>query len=161
MQKVVVYTNKDGSVSIMTPADPGAKALQAVIGRDLPADVDYRVTSVENIPTSRTFRAAWTDTDPTETVDIDLPRAKEIWRERIRYCREPALAALDIEFARASEVVAFGDAETDSFMEARHVAQNVVARKKVLRDAPSDPRIDKAKTVDELVKVWPEGLDRP
>lgn len=38
---------------------------------------------------------------------------------------------------------------------AKTVMRNVSARKQVLRDAPADPRIETAKTVDDLLKLMP------
>ena len=36
-------------------------------------------------------------------ITVDIAKAKNIWKEKIRKAREPKLAALDIEFMKAQE----------------------------------------------------------
>jgi hypothetical protein len=71
-------------------------------------------------------------------IQIDMAKAIEIQRNRIRAAREPLLAALDVEFMRAVE-------RGDQAEQAR-----VVAEKQRLRDLTNDPRLTAAQTVDEL-----------
>jgi len=71
-------------------------------------------------------------------IQIDMAKAIEIQRNRIRAAREPLLAALDVEFMRAVEM-------GDQAEQAR-----VAAEKQRLRDLTNDPRLTAAKTVDEL-----------
>jgi len=71
-------------------------------------------------------------------IQIDMAKAIEIQRNRIRALREPLLAALDVEFMRAVE-------RGDQAEQAR-----VVAGKQRLRDLTNDPRLTAAQTVDEL-----------
>jgi hypothetical protein len=71
-------------------------------------------------------------------IKIDMAKAAEIQRTRIRAAREPLLAALDVEFMRAVE-------RGDQAEQAR-----VVAEKQRLRDLTNDPRLTAAQTVDEL-----------
>lgn len=73
---------------------------------------------------------------------VDIERAAEIQRNRIRLAREPLLATLDREFMRALEA---GDAAA---------IDRIKAEKQRLRDAPADKRIDSAKTIEELRAVW-------
>jgi hypothetical protein len=77
------------------------------------------------------------------TVTVDMTKAREIWRNKIREARAEKLKALDVQYQRADEE---GDADAKAA---------VVAKKKALRDAPADPAIDAATTVEELKKVWP------
>jgi hypothetical protein len=77
------------------------------------------------------------------TVTVDMTKAKEIWRNKIRIARTEKFKELDTQYQRADED---GNAEAKA---------SVVAAKKVLRDAPADPAIDAAITVEELKKVWP------
>ena len=76
-------------------------------------------------------------------IHIDMPKARNIWRDRIRARRKKLLAELDVEYQRADED---GDAPAKA---------KIVARKKKLRDAPQDPRIDAAKTPEDLKLVDP------
>jgi hypothetical protein len=71
-------------------------------------------------------------------IQIDMARAVEIQRNRIRTAREPLLAALDVKFMRAVE-------RGDQAEQAR-----VAAEKQRLRDLTNDPRLTAAQTVDEL-----------
>jgi hypothetical protein len=73
-----------------------------------------------------------------QMIQIDMAKAIEIQRNRIRALREPLLAALDVEFMRAVE-------RGDQAEQAR-----VVAGKQRLRDLTNDPRLTAAQTVDEL-----------
>lgn len=93
-------------------------------------------------PYDRTFRDAWQATGPdTGIIDVDMEKAKEIWRDKIRARREEPLAALDTEYMRA--------------MEAGADTAGIVAQKQALRDAPADPAIDAATTPEELKLVQP------
>jgi hypothetical protein len=76
-------------------------------------------------------------------IKIDMQKAKDIWRDKIRALRAEELKKLDTQYMLADEA----DDQAAKY--------TVVARKKLLRDAPADPRIDAATTVEELKKVWP------
>jgi hypothetical protein len=91
------------------------------------------------IPKNDPFRDAWTFKGGK--IGHDMAKAREIHRATIRRHRAELMAVLDIQFMRAVEE----GADTKA----------IVAEKKRLRDAPADPRIEAAKTVDELRTVWP------
>jgi hypothetical protein len=76
-------------------------------------------------------------------IQIDMAKAIEIQRNRIRAAREPLLAALDVEFMRAVEM-------GDQAEQAR-----VAAEKQRLRDLTKDPRLTAAKTPEELAIILP------
>lgn len=76
-------------------------------------------------------------------VKIDMQKAREIWRNKIRSQRAEEFKQLDTEYMIADE--SGDDAKKNA----------VIVRKKQLRDAPEDPRIDAANTVEELKKAWP------
>lgn len=78
-------------------------------------------------------------------ITINMEKARDIHRDRIRKARGPLFTQLDIEFQRALET----GADT----------QNIVARKQALRDVTKDPAIVNAKTLDELKSAWPEILN--
>ena len=73
-------------------------------------------------------------------ITIDMAKAKEIHKTRIRDARPEKFAELDIEFQRALET----SADTSS----------IVAKKQALRDAPADSAIDAATTESELKAQW-------
>lgn len=96
------------------------------------------------IPLERVFRDAWTANNETGVIDIDMVKARNIWRTKIRNARISELERLDAEFIRALET----GADTST----------IVAKKQALRDAPNDPGIDAAQTPEELKLVQPAGL---
>tara|TARA_B100000902_G_scaffold181650_1_gene174484 strand:+ start:2424 stop:3029 length:606 start_codon:yes stop_codon:yes gene_type:complete len=76
-------------------------------------------------------------------ININMGKAKDIWRDKIREDREPFFVSLDVDYLKATE------------------AQNVTLKnyielkKQQLRDAPEDSRIEEATTIDELKVVDP------
>lgn len=85
------------------------------------------------------YRNAWTDTG--KAIDYDMPRARAMHRDKLRRERAPLLTVLDREQSLALR------AKDDSAFDA------VEARKQALRDAPADPRIDAASSIEELRAV--------
>jgi hypothetical protein len=76
-------------------------------------------------------------------INIDLNKAKIIWKNKIRIDRLPILQYLDVQFLRAIET---GDLEE----------QNKIKNKKqLLRDATLDPRINEANSPDQLKLIDP------
>ena len=73
---------------------------------------------------------------------IDIPKAKDIWKDKIRKARKPALEKLDVDYMRANE------AGTDTTA--------IVADKQTLRDLPT--QVDTATTTDEIKAVWNDML---
>ena len=71
---------------------------------------------------------------------IDMAKAKEIHKNKIRVARKPILEALDIEFQKAQEISA---STTD-----------IVAKKQALRDAPADSEITSATDTNALKAQW-------
>lgn len=68
---------------------------------------------------------------------VNIEKAKEIVKDRLREERKPLLEKLDIEFIKAQE----SGADTSS----------IVANKQLLRDAPA--QVDSMTTVEELKAV--------
>ena len=71
---------------------------------------------------------------------IDMAKAREIHKEKIREARLPKLQELDVEFQKALET---GASTTD-----------IVAKKQALRDAPADSGIAAANDADALKAQW-------
>jgi hypothetical protein len=59
MDKRIVYTNDDGTISIIVPADCGL-TIEEIAAKDVPAGKEYHIVNVSDIPSDRTFRNAWT-----------------------------------------------------------------------------------------------------
>ena len=71
---------------------------------------------------------------------VDMAKAREIHKEKIREARLPKLQELDVEFQKALET---GASTTD-----------IVAKKQALRDAPADSGIAAASDADALKAQW-------
>ena len=98
-------------------------------------------------PADRTFRDAW-DNPPegSDVIGVDMGKARDIWRDKIRAARVPEFDRLDAAYLRALE-------EGDTAAQAA-----IISAKQALRDAPADPAIDAAQTPDQLKLVRPAGL---
>jgi len=75
-------------------------------------------------------------------ITIDITKAKEVWKDKIRYKRTGALKKLDLDFMKAQED------ETDT--------TSIIADKNTLRDLPE--QVNTASTVDEIKAVWNDLL---
>ena len=71
-------------------------------------------------------------------ITINIAKAKNLWKDKIRIARKKKFKALDIQFIQAQET----SADTSA----------IVAKKKELRDYPA--KVDSATTVDEIKAVW-------
>ena len=129
----IIYTNPDGTVSIITPAGDVNDAI-----KDVPDGLSYEIVEDSAIPTDRTFRNAWKQN--SKTIETDMTKAKEIHKANIRLARKDKLAELDIEFQKALETSA---STTD-----------IVSKKQALRDAPADSAIASATTEAKLKAQW-------
>lgn len=165
MKEAILYRQSNGVVAITTPV--GSHTAQMVLddsseGGGSPALMSYvknkhwTIIDIDNhIPTdsaSWVFRDAWTITDANlkdnsiiesgkdsnSYIDIDMAKAKEIWKNEIRFERENALQKLDIEFQRAQEV------SSDT--------TGIVARKQYFRNLPD--KCDSASTIYDLLNIW-------
>ena len=129
----IIYTNSDGTVSIITPAGDVNDAI-----KDVPSGLSYEIVEDSVIPTDRSFRNAWKQN--SKTIETDMTKAKEIHKDKIRIARAPKLAELDIEFQKALET---SSSTTD-----------IVAKKQVLRDAPAASGISTAASEADLKAQW-------
>ena len=59
MDKRIVYTNDDGTISIIVPADCGL-TIEEIAAKDVPTGKEYHIVDKSDIPSDRTFRNAWT-----------------------------------------------------------------------------------------------------
>ena len=75
---------------------------------------------------------------------IDMAKAREIHKNKIREARKPLLESLDVEFQKAQETSA---STTD-----------IVAKKNALRDAPADSGIAAASDATALKAQWNTSL---
>lgn len=138
----------DGSVGRMQyyATDTSDEAIQATVDKALFAEgrpLRWFRTTLGSFPAAD-FRNAWV-TQGNRVVH-DMPKARDILRDRLRAERVPLLAALDVEYQRADETA---DATAKGL---------AIAEKQALRDAPANPAIDLAMTVDELKSLTLDAL---
>lgn len=115
-----------------------------IMAKDVPAGATG-VTILDEtlIPSDRYFRDAW---EYHNGIKINMVKAAEIHKSKLRALRAPKLVALDIEYQRADEK---GNA----------ALKNAIAKQKqALRDVTADPRIATASTPEELKAVIPVVL---
>lgn len=113
---------------------------------DLNKKLPYRITDKTNIPNDRTFRNAWTDDNPTETVDVHIEKARDIHMNKIRELRNKKLEQLDLKYMRADEA---GNTQ---------LKQQIAAQKQALRDIPQNFDLATAQTPEELKELLPAEL---
>jgi hypothetical protein len=75
-------------------------------------------------------------------ITIDISKAKDVWKNKIREARKPALEKLDVDFIKAQED---GTSTTQ-----------IVTDKNTLRDLPE--QVDTATTVDAIKAIWDDKL---
>ena len=79
-------------------------------------------------------------------ITINMDKARDIHRDKVREARDSKLASKDVEFMRAVET---GDTNAQT---------TVAAEKQALRDATAAAAIDAATTADELKAAWDTTL---
>lgn len=135
-----------GGVAILTLVSVDA-TVETVLAKWHPDErakvVSWRPCEDDEIPADRTFRDAWVDRG---TIAVDMPKARDIHRARMRQARGALLGDLDIAYQRADET---GDQKEKS---------SIAAKKQALRDVTALQAIEAAKTPDDLKAVWPDVL---
>lgn len=98
MAQVIIFTNDNGGVSVCHPT--GELPIEAVKAKDTPSH-SIIVQDSELPQADNDFFNAWELANGVVTVN--LAKAKEITKERLRAERAPLLAAQDVLFQRAQE----------------------------------------------------------
>jgi len=98
MAQVIIFSNSNGGVSVCIPT--GEMPIEAVKAKDTPS-TSIIVQDSELPQADNDFFNAWELADGVVTVNLD--KAKEITKARLRAEREPLLAAQDVLFQRAQE----------------------------------------------------------
>lgn len=67
MNQRIIYTNPEGGVAIIVPAPECLQThtIEEIAAKDVPVGIPYKIVDVADIPSDRTFRAAW-EADITE-----------------------------------------------------------------------------------------------
>ena len=137
-----VYTDDDGMLIVVCPADKTERTLDEIKTLNCPTSNTIYTVQPSDCPTDRSFRDAWTF-DGTN-FGVDITKAKEIHKDKIRLAREKKFEELDVEFQRALET----SADTSA----------IVTKKQALRDAPSSVGITTAVTDTDLKANWDTSI---
>jgi len=82
---IIVYKYKD-KIHKITPSCSIELAI-----RDMPEGAEYKIIQTSELPEDRTFEAVW-----DYEFKIDISKAKEIWKEKLRAKRIPLFDLNDI-----------------------------------------------------------------
>lgn len=100
MTQAIIFTNDNGGVSTCIPT--GELSIEAVLAKDVPEGKGARIVNLSDLPNQyNDFYDAW-EMDAT-SVTVNLEKAKELTKKRLRAERTPLLAAQDVLFQRALE----------------------------------------------------------
>ena len=57
----IIFKNKDNSVGVITPSQEALDkyGIEAIAKKDVPSGLEYKIVSVDDVPSDRTFRDAW------------------------------------------------------------------------------------------------------
>jgi hypothetical protein len=135
MSTIIVHNHTNGIAATTIPILDCGLTLQQIIDKDIPKDVEYIVIDSSQLPQDFSFRDAWVLQN--KEVIVDLSKAKEITKNRLRREREPLLAAQDVLFNKALET----GADTSA----------IVAEKQRLRDITK--LADEATTLEQLKNI--------
>jgi len=66
----IIYKTDEGSVAVIIPSDEALQShtIQEIAEKDVPAGKPYKIVSVDDIPSDRTFRNAW-EADEADLTD--------------------------------------------------------------------------------------------
>lgn len=126
--KVIIYKTETGIAAIM----PNMKLEDAM--KDIPEGVEYKIVDSSELPEDRTFRNAW-----GYDLKENIPKSKEIWKDKLRADRKPLLENLDVEYQKADEA---GDSARKA---------EVAAQKQILRDITN--LVDGCTTIEEIKSI--------
>lgn len=136
--QVIIFQNDQGGVATCVPT--GELPIETVLIKDVPEGRGARIVEQTSLPNQyNDFYDAW-EMDST-SVTVNLTKAKELTKTRLRAERAPLLAAQDVLFQRALE----NGTDTTA----------IVAEKNRLRDITL--LADEATTLEELRAIKVEG----
>jgi hypothetical protein len=59
MNQRIIYPTDDGGVAVIIPAPECGLTIDEIAAKDVPEGKPFKIVDVADIPTDRTFRAAW------------------------------------------------------------------------------------------------------
>jgi hypothetical protein len=134
----IIYKTSDGGVAVLIPTPEYLQdhTIEELAAKDVPSGVPFQIVDAATIPTDRTFRNAW-----KYDLTVDMPKAVNITKDRLRAERAPLLIAQDVLFQKAQET---GTSTTA-----------IIAEKNRLRDVTK--LADIATTLDALKALKVQG----
>lgn len=147
--RLIAIQRKDGGVSVMNIIDEKADIKEEVLKWDSYVDSadgktkqknsfdSYFEIKEEDIPTDRTFRAAWKKTAKGK-LKVDISAARAVQIDRIRAKRDEKLKELDVETLKG---------------------RDVQKEKQALRDLPQTFKLDDITDPEELKNTFPDELN--
>ena len=137
--KRIVYQGENGETCVVIPAPQYSGTMDDLLKKVVPENCkdSANVVDVDTVPSDRIFRNAWV-TEQGKSVEIDLDKAKDVAKDKVRQARTPKFQELDIAYQRADE-----DSDADA-------KKAVADKKKLARDATKNTKITGASDVDKL-----------
>ena len=81
MNQRIIFQNDEGGVSVIVPSPNCLQShtIEEIAAKDVPAGKPYKIVSVDDIPSDRTFRNAWTvnEADLTDGVGAESNEFQE------------------------------------------------------------------------------------
>lgn len=59
MNQRIIYPTDEGGVAVIIPAHECGLTIEEIAAKDVPAGKPYKIVDVADVPSDRTFRAAW------------------------------------------------------------------------------------------------------
>jgi hypothetical protein len=59
MNQRIIYRTDEGGVAVIVPAPDCGLTIEEIAAKDVPAGKPFKIVDVADIPSDRTFRAAW------------------------------------------------------------------------------------------------------
>ena len=65
MTQRIIYPNDEGGVAVVIPTPEALEtmSIEEIAAKDVPAGKEFKIVSVDDIPSDRTFRNAWEYTE--------------------------------------------------------------------------------------------------
>lgn len=69
MTQRIIYTTDEGGVAVIVPSDEALQSytIEQIAEKDVPAGKAYKIVTVDDVPSDRTFRNAWEADEATLT----------------------------------------------------------------------------------------------
>lgn len=134
MSRVILKIENDSVVVIVPTSIDNEKDI-------LKSCIDCSTIESSRLQKDRIFRNAWNING-----SVNIEKAKEIWKNKIRTTRDKRLQELDIKWMKALER---GEIK---------LASSIASDKQTLRDMPDREELQNCKTVDEIKAFWPDIL---